>query len=108
MLRDVRAYEARMGVEVVLQESLPTSNTKDKGESERAELYVRLGAALRGEVLIGATPLTETKLDETRDKARVVEIPEGMHQKLAEAIGGPTIEVKENVYDTLARAFTGR
>jgi hypothetical protein len=108
MLRDVRAYEARMGVEVVLQESLPTSSTKDKGEPEPDDLHARLVAAMRGDVLIGATPLTETKLDETKRNATVVTVPENMHAKLAEAFGGPSVDIQENVYAKLARAFTSR
>ena len=108
MLTDVRAFEKRNGVEVVLQESLPTSSTKDKGEPEPDDLHARLVAAMGGEVLLGAKPLTETKLNETKRHATVITVPEGMHAKLAEAFGGPSVDIQENAYAKLARAFTSR
>ena len=106
MLMEVRKFEARNGIEVVLMESLPRSSDKPTVDAdERAELTAHLAAALGGNVLLGAKrPLSAVKLDETKPAAKIV-IPEGVHVKLAEAFGSPVTPVGEDQHKKLARAL---
>lgn len=97
MLREVREFERRNGIEVVLQESLPRSD--GKGE---AEAFQRFGI-VRDSYKDVARPTT---LDETKTHPRVVEIPAGMHQKLAESISGPAPAVEATVYTKLSNALS--
>ena len=102
---EVRKFEQKNGIEVVLMESLPRSSDKVSAD-EQAELTAHLAAALGGNILLGAKrPLSEMKIDETKPVAKVV-LPEGIHQKLAEAFGGPVSPVGEDQHKKLARAFS--
>jgi len=68
------------------------------------DIHARLACAIDGTHLLGARPLAEARaLDETKKHAKVVEIPEGMHQKLLEALGGSP-PVPEGIHERLARA----
>jgi hypothetical protein len=94
-----------------LIESQPKTTTKDRGDSIPADLYIhaRLVAALSGTRVLGLKPLAEVMtLDETKPKAKLwdVEIPAGTHEKLAEALTGPTEKLPENMHDKAARALT--
>lgn len=83
--------------------------TTDKGPIPD-DIHARLAAFLNGEPLLGAKPLVEVAmLDEVKRTARVfgpVEIPDGTHQKLSEAIDGKHETLPENIHTRAARALT--
>jgi len=132
MLREVRDYERRMGFgeptaltegraddhvgivdgkivvnrtraqEQVLQEAI--NKLREESREIPDDIHARLACAIDGTRLLGAPPLAEARaLDETKKRAAVAEIPEGTHQKLAEALGdGPL--APEGYHERLARA----
>jgi hypothetical protein len=97
-------------VEMIFMESLPRTSEKDKRDRPIPDdIHARLVAAMHGERLVGAKPLSEVcDLDETPRDAKVVrpeDIPAGTHEKLAESLDGGHVALPDDVHRRLARAL---